>query len=84
MTLIPVSSDRAKPDAYVTAWVLRNLLGAASLDDLIAWSRQPKLYPKLTFGRHCGEQWSDVPADYLQWLRAIRWKPPGGMAPKLN
>ena len=62
-------AHRAEPDAYVTAWVLMTLLGVASLDDLIAWSKQPKFYPKLTFGKHRGEKWSDVPADYLQWLR---------------
>src|ERR1035437_8942509 len=60
---------RAEPDAYVTAWVLMTLLNSNSLSDLVVWSKEPKLYPKLTFGKHRGQKWSDVPADYLQWLR---------------
>jgi exodeoxyribonuclease X len=63
------AAHRAEPDAYVTAWVLLRLLGTASLDDLIAWTKEPKVYPRMTFGKHRGQKWADVPEDYLQWLR---------------
>ena len=44
------------------------LLSAATLDQLIAWSKEPKLFSTLTFGKHRGQKWPDIPADYLQWL----------------
>lgn len=62
-------SHRAGPDAYVTAWILRELLKSATLADLIAWTSEPKVYPRISFGKHRGSAWADVPADYLQWLR---------------
>lgn len=61
-------AHRAGPDAYVTAWLLRELLKSVTLQDLIAWSAEPKVYPRISFGKHRGAAWKDVPADYLQWL----------------
>jgi len=66
---LAAQAHRAEPDAYVTAWLMLNLLGAASFDDLIAWTKEPKLYPILTFGKHRGQKWSAIPSDYLKWLR---------------
>ena len=62
-------SHRAGPDAYVTAHLLVDLLDLASVAQLIACSKQAKRYPVLTFGKHYGMKWADVPADYLEWLR---------------
>jgi exodeoxyribonuclease X len=61
-------AHRAGPDAYVTAFTLRELLKRASVDQLIAWSSQPALLPRITFGKHKGQAWKDVPRDYLDWL----------------
>jgi exodeoxyribonuclease X len=61
-------AHRAEPDAYVTAWVLSMLLGATSFENLITWTKEPKVYPRMTFGKHRGQKWSDVPVDYLQWM----------------
>ena len=61
-------AHRALPDAYVTAHLLRELLNSGSLDELISWSRQPALLPKVTFGKHRGSKWNDVPDDYLDWI----------------
>ena len=61
-------AHRAGPDAYVTAWLLRELLKVASLQDLIAWSAEPKVYPRITFGKHRGKKWSEVEHDYLRWI----------------
>jgi len=66
---LAAQSHRAEPDAYVTTWLLMTLLTSVSLDDLIKWSNEPKIYPRLTFGKHRGQKWSDIPADYLAWLR---------------
>ncbi|WP_312949089.1 exonuclease domain-containing protein [Agrobacterium sp.] len=42
---IGLPAHRAMPDAYVTAHHLRDLLNAASLEELIAWSAEPGLLP---------------------------------------
>lgn len=59
---------RALPDAYVTAHILVELLGKATIGELIAWTKEPRVMPKITFGKHRGARWSEVPADYLDWL----------------
>lgn len=59
---------RAQPDAYVTAHILVELLGKASVEDLIAWTKDPRVMPKITFGKHRGAKWTEVPADYLEWV----------------
>jgi exodeoxyribonuclease X len=66
--LVASSAHRALPDAYVTAFVLRELLQVASLEDLIAWTREPVLLPRVMFGKHRGCAWSEVPVDYLAWV----------------
>jgi exodeoxyribonuclease X len=60
---------RAAPDAYVTAWLLRLLLQQFDIETLLAWSAEPKVYPRLSFGKHRGQTWAEIPPDYLFWLR---------------
>jgi exodeoxyribonuclease X len=67
-TLIASCSHRALPDAYVTAFILRELLRVASVEQLAAWTSEPILLPKVTFGKHKGRNWSEVPPDYLAWI----------------
>jgi exodeoxyribonuclease X len=45
------------------------LLERVGIDDLLTWTNEPRIYPRLTFGKHRGLKWSEVPDDYLQWLR---------------
>lgn len=60
---------RAGPDAYVTAHILKALLTAgATGKDMVQWTREPRLMPKINFGKHRGAQWADAPADYLSWV----------------
>ena len=59
---------RAGPDAYVTAFVLKALLAEASVEDMIAWTKEPRLLPKVPMGKHRGSAWADAPVDYLQWM----------------
>jgi exodeoxyribonuclease X len=61
-------AHRAEADAYVTAWLLMTLLTVATVDQLVAWTQEPRVYPRLTFGKHKGQRWSEVPVDYLQWI----------------
>lgn len=59
---------RAGPDAYVTACILRQALTLATVEQMIEWTEQPSLLPRITFGKHRGQAWADVPLDYLEWL----------------
>ena len=63
---------RAAPDAWVTANLIVEMLKVATVDQLVAWTGEPKLLPKLTFGKHRGLAWADVPLDYLQWMTGQR------------
>lgn len=66
---LAASAHRAAPDAYVTAFLLKELLEYTAVEQLIEWTKEPKLYPSITFGKHKGEKWANVPGDYLVWLR---------------
>jgi exodeoxyribonuclease X len=61
-------SHRAGPDAYVTAFTLRELLKKATFEQLVAWSAEPAILPRVPFGKHRGMAWKDVPIDYLSWV----------------
>lgn len=61
---------RALPDAYVTAHILIELLKGSSAQELVQWSQEPAVYPTINFGKHNGLPWSEVPADYLDWMSA--------------
>lgn len=59
---------RAGPDAYVTAFILVEALKLVTVEDMIAWTSAPSLLPRVTFGKHRGQAWSELPGDYLSWL----------------
>ncbi len=59
---------RAMPDAYVTAHHLRDMLNAASIAQLLAWSAQPGLLPRVPAGPDRGRAWADLPTDTLRRL----------------
>ena len=59
---------RAGPDAWVTAHLLAEMLESASAEDMVVWTTRPGKLPNITFGKHKGTRWPDVPADYLHWM----------------
>lgn len=59
---------RAGPDAYVSAFILRELIDQAPIEDLIRWSSGPALLVRVGFGMHFGKRWSEVPIGYLDWI----------------
>jgi exodeoxyribonuclease X len=61
-------AHRAGPDAYATAHVLRQLLAHASVADLIAWTKEPAVIPRLPIGKQRGAKWSEVDAGFLEWM----------------
>ena len=56
----------------VTANLLVEMLKVATVDQLVMWTMEPKLLPKMTFGKHRGSAWAEVPLDYLQWMTSQR------------
>ena len=60
---------RALPDAYVTAFILRELLRHKTADELVEISKWPALLRRLTFGKHKGMLYEEAPLDYLEWIR---------------
>ncbi|WP_204326443.1 hypothetical protein, partial [Stenotrophomonas maltophilia] len=58
-------AHRAFPDAYVTAHHLRDMLNAASVEQLIQWSKSPGLLPRVRFGPDRGKEWGEIDDDSL-------------------
>lgn len=66
---LAMPAHRAAPDAYVTAFLLRDLLDVASLETLIQWSGEPALLPRVPFGRETrGMRWTEVDDGFLDWV----------------
>lgn len=64
-----VPTHRAGPDAYVTAHILKALFAdGVKGKDMIAWTKEPKLLPRVNFGKHKGDAWDKIPASYLAWI----------------
>ena len=59
-------AHRAGPDAYVTAHHLRDMLNEAPLEQLLAWSREPGLLPRVPAGPMRGRAWSDLSDEALR------------------
>ncbi len=63
---------RAMPDAYVTAHHLRDMLAQASVAQLLAWSAEPGLLPRVTYGPARGRNWFELDETTLRGLLAVR------------
>nr|WP_315382520.1 exonuclease domain-containing protein [uncultured Sphingomonas sp.] len=59
-------AHRAFPDAYVTAFHLRDMLNEASVAQLVEWSSQPGLLPRVRYGPDRGKEWSEISEDSLE------------------
>jgi len=67
-SLLANMTHRALPDAYVTAAILRELLELATVEELVSWTQQPVLLPRVCFGKYKGLGWTELPLDYLEWI----------------
>ncbi|NSZ03193.1 DNA polymerase III subunit epsilon [Agrobacterium tumefaciens] len=63
---IGLPAHRAMPDAYVTAHHLRDLLNAASIEQLLRWSAEPGLLPRVPSGPDRGKSWDRLGMEALQ------------------
>lgn len=59
---------RAGPDAYVTAHILKALLNQATGRQMAAWTKEPRLLPRITIGKQKGSPWPEVETGFLQWM----------------
>lgn len=66
--IMALPPHRAAPDAWVTAHILKRMLKEHSIDDLIEMTPKPILMKIVSFGKHRGEKWEDVPKRYLRWM----------------
>jgi exodeoxyribonuclease X len=69
---IGLPAHRALPDAYVTAHHLRDQLNEASLEQLLAWSREPGLLPRVPAGPDRGKGFDRIGLPALQALARDR------------
>ena len=53
-------AHRALPDAYVTAHHLRDMLEVTTIDQLLTWSQEPGLLPRVPAGPERGKAWHDL------------------------
>lgn len=61
-------AHRAAPDTYVTAWNLKAMLLKADVEQMIEWTKLPRVISVFNFGKHKGMKIGEVPYDYLTWL----------------
>jgi len=55
-------------DANQTAALLIELLKHQDLTTLVQWSKEPKQFSKIMFGKHIGKKWAEIDSGYLQWM----------------
>jgi len=65
-------AHRALPDAYVTAHHLRDMLNQTSVQQLLAWSREPGLLPRVPAGADRGKAFRDLGDEALGALTRER------------
>ena len=70
-TAIAAFLDRetGKIDALVEAQTrLIDLLKEATVEQMLAWTAEPRRLNRIPFGKHRGKPWSEPPEDYLRWM----------------
>ncbi|SDA33067.1 exonuclease domain-containing protein [Sphingomonas sp. NFR15] len=58
-------AHRAFPDAYVTAFHLRDMINLVGVEQLLEWSRLPGLLPRVRFGPDRGKEWHEIEDESL-------------------
>ena len=58
-------AHRAFPDAYVTAFHVRDQLNQASVEQLVQWSSEPGLLPRVRYGPDRGKDWREIDNEVL-------------------
>jgi len=62
-------AHRAGPDAYITAHILKALFDTGTIvNQMVAWTKEPRLLPKCPIGKFRGRPWSEVDNGFLGWM----------------
>ena len=69
---IGLPAHRAMPDAYVTAHRLRDMLNEVSPEQLLAWSLEPGLLPRVPSGPDRGKGWDRLITESLREFSSDR------------
>ena len=70
---VGLPAHRAMPDAYVTAHHLRDMLNESSAEQLLAWSQEPGLLPRVPSGADRGKAFNDLGNEALKVLARDRY-----------
>lgn len=62
------AAHSALHDCKTTALLLNELLKYQPLETLVQWSKEPKMFAKIAFGKHAGKKWEEIDLGYLQWI----------------
>ena len=62
-------SHRAGADSYVTAHLVKALYAAGATGaEMVRWTREPAMIPKLPIGKERGKPWHEVSQGFLEWM----------------
>lgn len=61
-------AHRAGPDAYVTAHLLKAMLVTITANQMVAWSKLPRLLPTCPIGKFRGKPWAEVESGFMDWM----------------
>lgn len=64
----PMKAHSALDDCLMLDKVLGVLLGNSTIYDIVL-EQAPKMLDDVTFGKHKGKKFADLPSDYLIWIR---------------
>lgn len=59
---------RAGPDTLITAHLLAVLLQNATTQEMLAWTKEPRLLPVCPIGEWRGKPWHEVEHGFLRWM----------------
>lgn len=60
---------RAGPDALACALLVAHFLQSGiTVSEMVEISSRPCLLPRVTFGKHIGQKWHEIPSSYLDWV----------------
>jgi len=64
-----LAPHRGLYDSAVTMAILERMLETCTVEQLVEMTKQPIFLKTVGFGKYKGQLWTDVPRDYLAWMR---------------
>lgn len=63
-----IDPHRSLSDVLVTSAILEKLMAETAWVNLVAWSQEPALYTRFSFGKYRGQRFDAVDVGYLDWI----------------